>query len=935
MMKTKILLLFFVFLLLCSFTSAWDRSDFLQHVETKVDITEAFTHYRVCNPTAQDYVISTDLARRFDVGFNKVRGDLTDYHFELWKNVSVNVTVPDYGLVEHSYVCNASFNYTASPKYAWCFTNDTNGTNVIFEHSFTRGNVPAKTIWWNESELTGSHVESVLQEQWTRFSPLGKTFQSGRCYDVKIVGNYQASTEGIAIDNVITYQNVSFDEYAWWNVTWQRKYQLNATTVASAPYWPFRVVLNSSYITMSDCQADGGDVRIVNSTEDGAVVYNLSSWDGTTGVLYINESLQTSNFSGWLYCNTSSMQTTSSSALPEVGLGYGVLHSYNLDEATGNATDYLNSLNLTQVGTVPNRTGLISNARGEYSTSNYFYAAKTSINTSLPYSLSVWIKYNGGSMNVYQGIFGTMRSDGALVYMLRIHSNNQVEGYVFRGTTICNPLLTVSWVNQSWYHLFLRSNGDNCTLYVNNSNELSSNMTGVSYSGSYLNIGSSFYSSITQPAVTFYVDEAVIWNRDLLVAERNLVYNNHGGLAYPFYALPQYSVGNSVYNSPPVIVINLTTPSIPVYFQNISLNITVREPENDTITWANFTLVAKNGSIVVDNVNGTCAFSNASANESLCYSSVYYLNSSVWNETDGFGIWSFNYTIDDNTTYNSLLTGVVNFTVNNTDGPNVSVTGPSGTVASKVITASYSVSRIIKDAPLYCFANVTYSTNMSALAEGSINCSATSAALGSVATDGDYIVYVRALETKNGVNYTTVSSSSFTVNTVVPAGGGGGASTASVKCSIDVVSPLSQIGMYGTEGLMSNPASFNVKNSISSTVQLSYSLSDSLKDDCRLNATGLSASGNSVVTNSISCLFKGEKYSGKITVTGDSGDCSTSVNVVVGSSWWARLYDIVNGIVSFEAVSVGGMSISLTVLFILGIALLSLLGFVLIIFGAG
>ncbi len=61
--------------------------------------------------------------------------------FEYWNphNESINNT----------YVCTDEFNYTTSPKYAWCY--DLNGT-VIFEHSFDSGNIPTKTIWWTTLE---------------------------------------------------------------------------------------------------------------------------------------------------------------------------------------------------------------------------------------------------------------------------------------------------------------------------------------------------------------------------------------------------------------------------------------------------------------------------------------------------------------------------------------------------------------------------------------------------------------------------------------------------------------------------------------------------------------------------------------------------------------------------------------------------------------
>jgi hypothetical protein len=57
---------------------------------------------------------------------------------------------------ERSYTCpvSYSYNYTLNPNYFTCYyTKNNNGTltNVtVFEHSFTTGNIPLRTIYWNE-----------------------------------------------------------------------------------------------------------------------------------------------------------------------------------------------------------------------------------------------------------------------------------------------------------------------------------------------------------------------------------------------------------------------------------------------------------------------------------------------------------------------------------------------------------------------------------------------------------------------------------------------------------------------------------------------------------------------------------------------------------------------------------------------------------------
>lgn len=63
-------------------------------------------------------------------------------------------------IIEESYTCDTEFfNYTLSPKHAWCFRNVSSYDNQtminssyseeIFNHSFDRGNLSAQTIYWN------------------------------------------------------------------------------------------------------------------------------------------------------------------------------------------------------------------------------------------------------------------------------------------------------------------------------------------------------------------------------------------------------------------------------------------------------------------------------------------------------------------------------------------------------------------------------------------------------------------------------------------------------------------------------------------------------------------------------------------------------------------------------------------------------------------
>lgn len=124
----------------------------------------------------------------------------------------------------------------------------------------------------------------------------------------------------------------------WWNATWFYKVPFNATrTNLTFPHFPFRFIANNSQVNMSYCTQS--DFRVVNSTEDGLVPFNLTVMNGTHIVAYINYSLLSSNFSGYIYCNASGVTSASQSLF-----FYGNPIDYDTfsrsDSSTLGATEY-------------------------------------------------------------------------------------------------------------------------------------------------------------------------------------------------------------------------------------------------------------------------------------------------------------------------------------------------------------------------------------------------------------------------------------------------------------------------------------------------------------------------------------------------------------------------------------------------------------------
>lgn len=144
--------------------------------------------------------------------------------------------------VEHSYTCEYDFNFTTTPvRYAWCYSSDVNGTTVQFEHRFDRGNIPSKTIWWNETVEREVGVPGLVNKSTFRTvtrSQVKNAIQNADIGDtgtICIAGNVQA---GEIVDVWPEAFDNTYEEYATWEAA-EWLYHKNLT------------ILNSS-LTLSD-----------------------------------------------------------------------------------------------------------------------------------------------------------------------------------------------------------------------------------------------------------------------------------------------------------------------------------------------------------------------------------------------------------------------------------------------------------------------------------------------------------------------------------------------------------------------------------------------------------------------------------------------------------------------------------------------------------
>lgn len=190
--------------------------------------------------------------------------------------------------VTRSYTCPAeySYNYTTNPNYLWCYyTVNKNGTlsNVtVFEHSFTTGNIPLRTIYW---------IEEV---EWSNWNPW-------QVYNYEFMGmNKWYVAKDIPIVNDTTYKlqyDITVKQY--FNRQNSGKYFIalkpSSESIEEAiqnghfyyldPWWN-ATYLTSSLLSYYDFEDISTGKLIDTKTKDGnGTINNVDTNDIVTGIL--------------------------------------------------------------------------------------------------------------------------------------------------------------------------------------------------------------------------------------------------------------------------------------------------------------------------------------------------------------------------------------------------------------------------------------------------------------------------------------------------------------------------------------------------------------------------------------------------------------------------------------------------------------------------
>jgi len=331
-----------------------------------------------------------DNLKDFKTRWNVIKGknNITKSEWYIYKNVSYEITVDDYELVQHNQIIpnitsytniTNSWNFMINPvdvgvvnsklKYKFNFSyNDTNYTNIVggFDYWDVMTPNPLKVkIFWNQTDQIGSHTEIRYKYDWVKFNLSGKSMVDGNLYLFKLIYYKNAELGNINIQTLPMFMGFEEQNLTWWNSSWSYSVH-NTITNGTRPY---QISLNISNSTGTNnathiycngnCNINFTDIRftldnttslpywIENNSTDGKVWINVTA-NGTVNSYYGNPDATTtsngtntfilfndftSDMNGW-----TSVDSVSISGGKLVSAGTGLVAGYAGDTAY---TDYI------------------------------------------------------------------------------------------------------------------------------------------------------------------------------------------------------------------------------------------------------------------------------------------------------------------------------------------------------------------------------------------------------------------------------------------------------------------------------------------------------------------------------------------------------------------------------------------------------------------
>lgn len=390
--------------------------------------------------------------------------------------------------------------------------------------------------------------------------------------------------------------DVESDGKLWWNATWNKKYLFNVSS-ETINTGVFEIIVNDSFVTMSDCNSDGSDVRLSNYAEDTLLSFNLSSWNETDGVLYVNESI-VGDLVFYLYCNASTPQTSNSVALPELTLN-GKTDDYYSYDTSGDLNSISSSSVQTKTSTPTVVSGLIEDAYDFTASGQKLVNTTVTARTNMSVSAWVYKQGVGGCPSVANaGILGS------LAWVTGAWDMSEVSGGCNYGFSANNGACTsvnsgIVLAQNQWHFLTVTVDGSNGNLTVwANATNLVSQTNGACVQSNWQYPASVGAFNWRADWFEGIVDMVGYYNDVLTGEEITAMYDET--VQFPFYSTPSYVVGSGEQN---VIESELSLGLFDESYNNISLLVSEGQ---DFIIWANYSYSDNSTAVYPE---GTCNYS--------------------------------------------------------------------------------------------------------------------------------------------------------------------------------------------------------------------------------------------------------------------------------------------------------------------------------------
>ncbi len=220
---------------------------FIKIIETKADLTYAYTIFEFNNPT--DKPINTNkLNNEFKHALRKARYDLTSTEYYYLNNESYEVPTYKTTLIKKTCTTNSTL------------LNESNSTNTTYDCSYTT--------------QTQNGTITRYRQRWIPLKELHK-FEPNTKYTLKAYATFPAQLGPRAIDWIPTLETNSKllkrEKWTWWNSSWSHRMNITIDhTKVTADQTDFPVYINASMFSStvwSHLKSDCSDIRFTKSDQ--------------------------------------------------------------------------------------------------------------------------------------------------------------------------------------------------------------------------------------------------------------------------------------------------------------------------------------------------------------------------------------------------------------------------------------------------------------------------------------------------------------------------------------------------------------------------------------------------------------------------------------------------------------------------------------------